>query len=60
MSDGIFDSSVLIDCLRGKAAAVQFLTSLTTGTTARTHLVVAAELLAGARAIKGNRALSIR
>lgn len=49
MSDGILDSSVLIDCLRGKVEAVQFLASVTNGASARTHLIVAAELLAGAR-----------
>ena len=46
---GIIDSSVLIDCLRGRTDAVAFLASQSSGGRARTHLLVAAELLAGAR-----------
>lgn len=49
MSNGIIDSSILIDCLRGRAAAIAFLTGQTHIGRARTHLLVAAELLAGAR-----------
>lgn len=45
MPDGLIDSSVLIDCLRGRADAIGFLAAHTR----RTHLLVAAELLAGAR-----------
>ena len=46
---GIIDSSILIDCLRGRANAIAFLTSHTRTARATTHLIVAAELLAGAR-----------
>lgn len=46
MSSGILDSSVLIDSLRGRAGAIAF---LATQTTPATHIMVAAELLAGAR-----------
>lgn len=49
MSSGILDSSVLIDCLRGRTDAVAFLTSLTAAAPAVTHVMVVAELLAGAR-----------
>jgi len=49
MSSGIFDSSVLIDCLRGRAAAIGFLATQSTINRPRTHLLVAAELLTGAR-----------
>jgi predicted nucleic acid-binding protein len=40
------DSSVLIDCLRGRAGAVVFLAAWPSPTT---HVMVAAELFAGAR-----------
>jgi predicted nucleic acid-binding protein len=46
---GILDSSVLIDCLRGRPHAVAFLTSLASQSPPVTHVMVAAELLAGAR-----------
>jgi len=46
---GIIDSSVLIDCLRGRVDAIAFLAAQSAGGPARTHLLVAAELLAGAR-----------
>lgn len=46
MSSGILDSSLLIDCLRGRAEAVAVLASVTSPAT---HLLVAAELFAGAR-----------
>lgn len=49
MSDGIIDSSILIDCLRGHADAIAFLAAESVGHKARTHLFVAVELLAGAR-----------
>lgn len=49
MTGGMFDSSVLIDCLRGRPEAVVFLATRSAGTRPRTHLLVAAELLAGAR-----------
>ncbi|HSV16565.1 MAG TPA: PIN domain-containing protein [Tepidisphaeraceae bacterium] len=49
MSSGIIDSSILIDCLRGRTDAIAFLTAQSTVNRARTHLLVAAELLAGAR-----------
>jgi hypothetical protein len=49
MSTGIFDSAVLIDCLRGRASAVAFLATQSAVTRPRTHLLVAAELLTGAR-----------
>lgn len=46
MSSGILDSSILIDCLRGRAGAVAFLLKIPSPAT---HVMVAAELLAGAR-----------
>jgi predicted nucleic acid-binding protein len=46
MNSGILDSSVLIDCLRGRAGAVGFLANHPSPTT---HVMVAAELFAGAR-----------
>lgn len=49
MSNPIIDSSILIDCLRGRSEAVAFVTARSTGTRPTTHLLVAAELLAGAR-----------
>jgi predicted nucleic acid-binding protein len=49
MSSGIFDSSILIDCLRGRADAISFLAIQSANTRPRTHLLVAAELLTGAR-----------
>jgi predicted nucleic acid-binding protein len=49
MSGGIFDSSILIDCLRGRADAIAFLAGRSVAGRARTHLLVAAELLTGAR-----------
>jgi hypothetical protein len=49
VTTGIFDSSVLIDCLRGRPDAISFLALQSATTRARTHLVVAAELLTGAR-----------
>lgn len=49
MTAGMLDSSILIDCLRGRAEAIAFLATQSTGTRPGTHLLVAAELLAGAR-----------
>lgn len=49
MTGGVFDSSVLIDCLRGHAGVIAFLAAHSAGTRPCTHLLVAAELLAGAR-----------
>jgi predicted nucleic acid-binding protein len=49
MTGGIFDSSILIECLRGRADAIAFLATRSTGSRPRTHLLVAAELLTGAR-----------
>lgn len=49
MSSGIFDSSILIDCLRGRTDAVSFVAAQSAGIRPRTHLLVAAELLTGAR-----------
>jgi predicted nucleic acid-binding protein len=49
MTSGIIDSSVLIDCLRGRASAVTFLAAQSATSRLRTHLVVAAEVLTGAR-----------
>ena len=46
---GVFDSSILIDCLRGRSDAITFLTARSAISRPRTHLVVAAELLTGAR-----------
>jgi predicted nucleic acid-binding protein len=45
----MFDSSILIDCLRGRADAVAFLATQSAAGLTRTHLLVAAELLAGSR-----------
>lgn len=49
MTGGIIDSSVLIDCLRGRADAIAFLATHSARARPRTHLFVAAELFAGAR-----------
>ena len=49
MTPGILDSSILIDCLRGRAEAISFVDALSVAGNARTHLIVAAELLTGAR-----------
>jgi tRNA(fMet)-specific endonuclease VapC len=49
MTGGIFDSTILIDCLRGRADAIAFLAGQSVAERARTHLLVAAELLTGAR-----------
>jgi hypothetical protein len=49
MNSGIIDSSVLIDCLRGRIEAITFLSFTKTKGPATTHVIVAAELLAGAR-----------
>lgn len=49
MSSGIFDSSVLIDCLRGRANAIAFLATQSRAARPSAHLFVAAELLTGAR-----------
>jgi predicted nucleic acid-binding protein len=49
MNAGFFDSSILIDCLRGRAEAISFVTAQSTAARPRTHLLVAAELLTGAR-----------
>lgn len=58
MSSGILDSSVLIDCLRGRAGAVAFLRSHTAAVgLPTTHLLVAAELYAGARDARELRAI---
>ena len=46
---GVFDSSVLIDCLRGRPDAIAFLAAQSVGGRPRTHLLVAAELVTGAR-----------
>jgi predicted nucleic acid-binding protein len=46
---GLFDSSVLIDCLRGRPDAIAFLAARSAAARPGTHLLVAAELLAGAR-----------
>ena len=53
MNDGSIDSSVLIDCLRGRAPATAFLAAYSAGPRRpRTHLLVAAELLTGARDLR--------
>jgi predicted nucleic acid-binding protein len=49
MISEIIDSSVLIDCLRGRPLAVAFLNSKMAVNVPATHVIVAAELLAGAR-----------
>jgi predicted nucleic acid-binding protein len=49
MNDVLIDTCVPIDCLRGHAAAVAFVSSTTTPRMPMTHVIVAAELLAGAR-----------
>ena len=49
MISGILDSSVLIDCLRGHMGAVAFLAAQSATGNPVTHVIVAAELLAGAR-----------
>ncbi len=49
MSSGLLDSSILIDWLRGHTKATAFLVSESTKGSLATHVMVAAELLAGAR-----------
>ena len=49
MSKPIIDTSVLIDFLRGKAPAVGYLGNTPAAGKHCTHLIVAAELLAGSR-----------
>jgi predicted nucleic acid-binding protein len=49
MADGIFDSSILIDCLRGHAQAIAFLAARSSIGRPQAHLIVAAELIGGAR-----------
>lgn len=49
MTGGIIDSSVLIDCPRGRPGAISFLAAQSALGRLRTHLLVAAELLTGAR-----------
>ncbi len=49
MTSGMFDSSILIDCLRGRVDAVAFLAAQSASGRSRTHLFVVAELLTGAR-----------
>lgn len=49
MTSGLIDSSILIDCLRGRSSAITFLGGQSAGSRPRTHLLVAAELSAGAR-----------
>ena len=49
MTGGLIDSSVLIDCLRGRPEAIAFLAARAAASRPSTHLIVAAELLAGAR-----------
>lgn len=45
----MIDSSVLIDCLRGGAKAIQFIAAVSAHGPVTTHVIVAAELFAGAR-----------
>jgi len=49
MSSGILDSSVLIDVLRSHPPAVTFLGTIARSGTPATHVMVAAEVLAGTR-----------
>ncbi len=49
MTGGILDSSILIDCLRGRSKAIEFVAVQGAAGRLSTHLFVAAELLAGAR-----------
>lgn len=58
MNEGIIDSSVLIDCLRGRTPATTFLAGRSSaGRRPRTHLLVAAELLTGARDLREQAAI---
>src|SRR5215211_5877041 len=57
MSDPIVDSAVLIDYLRGHAAAVAYLSTLRAAARPVTHVVVLAELVEGARDLKEQTAL---
>jgi hypothetical protein len=45
----MLDSSILIDCLRGRGQAVAFVSSLAARSSPVTHVIVAAELFAGAQ-----------
>lgn len=49
MTRSLIDSSILIDCLRGRQPAIAFLSAQSQTARPQTHLLVAAELLAGAR-----------
>ncbi len=49
MVSAMLDSSVLIDCLRGRSEAIAFLSSQAAQGKPATHVIVAAEILAGAR-----------
>ena len=46
---GIIDTFVLVDCFRGHEEAIAFLNTRSASQRPRTHLLVAAELLTGAR-----------
>lgn len=49
MNNGIIDSSVLIDCLRGTPTAVAYLAAVAASGQIATHVIAAAELYVGAR-----------
>ncbi len=49
MAETVVDSSILIDYLRGREPAREYLESLQSGDELATHVIVAAEVLTGAR-----------
>lgn len=51
-SDCLIDSSVLIDLLRGRSDAIRFMESVHASSPITTHVIVAAELLTGARDLR--------
>jgi predicted nucleic acid-binding protein len=48
-NSGIIDTCILIDCLRGRTDSTKFLIALAAQQIPTTHVIVVAELLAGAR-----------
>lgn len=59
MSDTIIDSAIVIDYLRGLADAVTCLDTITATGRPKTHVVVQAEILQGARNAKEQAAIDV-
>lgn len=58
MSSSLIDSTVLIDYLRGRSEAVGYLDAVRSTEVQSTHIVVAAEVIEGARDAKDQAALA--